>query len=85
MQLKKVYMKFNPLTKTLYTDDNKLIKKMYCPYTLRQWSDFSAGNYRYFGDKASIYVYKNRNNIPIRSYNRAINRIGPIFGVYTCR
>lgn len=34
-------MKFNPITKTLYTDDNQLIKKMYCPYSSLQWSDLS--------------------------------------------
>lgn len=35
-------MKFNPITKTLYTDDNKLIKKMYCPYPSLQWSDLAS-------------------------------------------
>ncbi len=35
-------MKFNPITNTLYTDDNKIIKKMYCPYTSLQWSDLSS-------------------------------------------
>ena len=37
-------MKFNPITKILYTEDNKLIKKMYCPYPSLQWQDFSAIN-----------------------------------------
>ena len=35
-------MKFNPLTNTLYTDENKLIKKMYCPYSSLRWSDLSS-------------------------------------------
>ena len=35
-------MQFNPITNTLYTDDNKLIKKMYCPYTSLKWSDLSS-------------------------------------------
>ena len=35
-------MKFNPITNTLYTDDNKLIKKMYCPYTSLKWNDLSS-------------------------------------------
>ncbi len=34
-------MKFNPITNTLYTDNNKLIKKMYCPYSSLNWSDLS--------------------------------------------
>lgn len=32
-------MKFNPITNKLYTDDNKFIKKMYCPYSSLKWSD----------------------------------------------
>lgn len=35
-------MKFNPITKILYTDDNKLIKKMHCPYLSLQWNDLSS-------------------------------------------
>ena len=35
-------MKFNPITKILYTDDNELIKKMYCPYPSLQWHDLSS-------------------------------------------
>jgi hypothetical protein len=35
-------MKFNPITKTLYTDDNQLIKKMYCPYPSLKWDEFSS-------------------------------------------
>ena len=35
-------MKFNPITNSLYTDDNKLIKKMYCPYTSLKWSELSS-------------------------------------------
>ena len=34
-------MKFNPITKILYTDDNKLIKKMYCPYPSLKWDDLT--------------------------------------------
>ena len=37
-------MKFNPITKTLYTDDNQLIKKMYCPYPSLKWSDLSSAD-----------------------------------------
>ena len=35
-------MKYNPLTKTLYSDNGKLIKKMHCPYPSLQWSDLSS-------------------------------------------
>jgi len=35
-------MKFNPITNKLYTDDNKLIKKMHCPYPSLKWSDLSS-------------------------------------------
>ena len=35
-------MQFNPITNTLYTDDNRLIKKMYCPYTSLKWNDLSS-------------------------------------------
>ena len=35
-------MKFNPITNTLYTNDDKLIKKMYCPYTSLNWGDLSS-------------------------------------------
>jgi hypothetical protein len=35
-------MKYNPITNLLYTDDNKLIKKMYCPYTSLKWSELSS-------------------------------------------
>ena len=35
-------MKFNPLTNTLYTDNNKLIKKIYCPYPSLKWGDLSS-------------------------------------------
>ena len=35
-------MKFNPITNSLYTDDNKLIKKMYCPYSSLKWGDLSS-------------------------------------------
>ena len=34
-------MKFNPITKTLYTDNGKLIKKMHCPYPTLKWNDLS--------------------------------------------
>jgi len=35
-------MKFNPITKNLYTDDNRLIKKMHCPYPSLQWQDLAS-------------------------------------------
>ena len=35
-------MKFNPITNTLYTDENKLIKKMHCPYPSLKWGDLSS-------------------------------------------
>lgn len=35
-------MKFNPITKTLYTDNGQLIKKMHCPYPSLRWNDLSA-------------------------------------------
>ena len=34
-------MKFNPITNTLYTDKNELIKKMYCPYSALRWTDLA--------------------------------------------
>lgn len=34
-------MKFNPLTNILYTDENKLIKKMHCPYPSLKWDNLS--------------------------------------------
>jgi len=44
-----------------------------------------AGNLRYYGKTTTIYVYKNRRQFSIRSYNRRSNRTGPIFGVFNCR
>ncbi len=35
-------MKFNPITNILYTDNNKLIKKMHCPYPSLKWSALSS-------------------------------------------
>ena len=35
-------MKFNPLTNTLYTDSNKIIKKMHCPHPSLKWGDLSS-------------------------------------------
>ena len=38
-------MKFNPMTNTLFTDEGKLIKKMYCPYAaVLHWDDLSTIN-----------------------------------------
>ena len=34
-------MKFNPITNSLYTNENQLIKKMHCPYPSLQWSDLT--------------------------------------------
>lgn len=36
---KRLIMKYNPITKTLYADDSKLIKKMHCPYPSLKWSE----------------------------------------------
>jgi len=33
---------YNPLTNTLYTDTDKLIKKMHCPYPSLKWNDLSS-------------------------------------------
>ncbi len=33
-------MKFNPITKELFTDNNLLIKKLECPFNIK-WSDLS--------------------------------------------
>ena len=33
-------MKFNPITKKLFSDDGQLIKKVNCPYKM-QWDDLS--------------------------------------------
>ena len=40
-------MKFNPIAKTLFTDDSIFIKKLYCPYGI-VWDDLSKddGNSR---------------------------------------
>jgi len=35
-------MKFNPLTNTLYTDTDKIIKKMHCPYPSLKWNNLSS-------------------------------------------
>ncbi len=35
-------MKINPITNMLYTDENKLIKKMHCPYPSLKWGDLSS-------------------------------------------
>ena len=35
-------MKFNPITKILYTNDDRLIKKMFCPYTSLRWDDLTS-------------------------------------------
>jgi hypothetical protein len=35
-------MKFNPITNTLYNNDGKLIKKMYCPYVDLKWDDLES-------------------------------------------
>ena len=34
-------MKFNPITKTLFTDDNQLLKKMNCPYKMN-WLELES-------------------------------------------
>ena len=33
-------MRFNPLTKRLYTDEGGFIKQLYCPYRM-QWTDLA--------------------------------------------
>lgn len=38
--LKKNTVKFNPITKKIYTDNGDLIKKLYCPYIM-QWGDLT--------------------------------------------
>lgn len=40
---KKPEMKFNPLTKEIYTDKGEFIKKMNCPYKMN-WDNFEEGN-----------------------------------------
>ena len=42
MRKEMIAMKFNPITKTLYTDNGQLIKKMHCPYPSLKWSDLSS-------------------------------------------
>ena len=34
-------MKYNPITKTLFTDDNQLLKKMHCPYKM-DWNNLES-------------------------------------------
>lgn len=34
-------MKYNPITKTLFTDDNQFLKKMHCPYKM-DWNSLKA-------------------------------------------
>ncbi len=36
-------MKFNPIKKALYTDSDKLIKKLHCPYK-KQWDNLSEND-----------------------------------------
>lgn len=43
-----------------------------------------AGNYRYYGNYQTIYVYKNRRQISIRTYNKRRNTTGPIWGAFHC-
>ncbi|MFK5976594.1 MAG: hypothetical protein QM493_08810 [Sulfurovum sp.] len=44
-----------------------------------------AGNTRWYGSSTTIYVYKNKRQFSIRTYNRRSNKIGNIFGVFKCR
>lgn len=34
-------MKYNPITKTLFTDDNQFLKKMHCPYKM-DWNSLES-------------------------------------------
>ncbi len=34
-------MKYNPITKTLFTDDNQLLKKMNCPFKM-DWNNLES-------------------------------------------
>ena len=34
-------MKYNPITKTIYTDDNQFLKKMHCPFMM-DWNSLEA-------------------------------------------
>ncbi len=34
-------MKYNPITKTLYTDDNLFLKKMHCPFKM-DWNNLKS-------------------------------------------
>jgi len=56
-------MKFNPITNTLYTDDNKLIKKMYCPHPSLKWGDLSSmdGSMDRFCDICESSVIETKN------------------------
>lgn len=34
-------MKYNPITKTLFTDDNQFLKKMHCPFKM-DWNSLES-------------------------------------------
>ena len=36
-------MKYNPLTKTLFTNDGEILKKLYCP-RFKQWEELAQSN-----------------------------------------
>lgn len=62
----------------LYNRNGKLIDTLY-PGRAK------AGNYRYYGDRTTVYVYKNKRQFSIRTYDPGRNRTGNIFGVFNCR
>ncbi len=62
----------------LYNDRGRQVDHLYAGRA-------KAGNLRYYGDRTTIYVYNNRYQFSIRSYDRRRNITGPIFGVFKCR
>jgi len=63
---------------TLYNDKGNQVDHLYI-------GKAKAGNPRYYGQRTTIYVYQNRRQFSIRSYDSARNVTGPIFGVFNCR
>lgn len=43
-----------------------------------------GGYYRYYGNRYTVYIYKNKRKFSIRTYYPRSNTTGAIFGVFTC-
>lgn len=63
---------------TLYNAKGKVFDRLKIGKTKK-------GGTRYYGNKTTIYVYKNRRQFSIRSYNPNRNSVGNMFGVFKCK